>query len=193
MCSVPRDKGEPIGILCISSLKHFEPVEIVCDFEPALQNALQVRYPNVIVIGCLFHLIQALKRVMKRFAIPDVECIITIPRGVLDVLTVIALDQDELGTKWMKQEIRRRYDEPIARMNNPLERYNRGLNNRIPTHPLIATFGSANKTLLAEYVGRLGDIPRGRARCMPREGILLPVSVEISPGIEDNSDRYEST
>ncbi|OWY90145.1 hypothetical protein PHMEG_00041860, partial [Phytophthora megakarya] len=116
--------------------------------------------------------------------------------GVLDVLTVIAHDQVELGTKWVKQEIRRRCsaagiyyskgkwrgfwgyfsrtwleqfgvevwnvhgldNELVARTNNPLERYNRELNYRIPTHLSMTTFVSAIKTLSAEYVGRLADI-----------------------------------
>ncbi|OWY93835.1 hypothetical protein PHMEG_00036614 [Phytophthora megakarya] len=117
---------------------------------------------------------------------------------------VIAHDHVELGIKWVKQEICRRcsatfiyYSKidwckwPVARTNNPLERYNRELNNRILTHPSMTTFVSAIKTLLAEYVGRLAYIPRGCARRMPREAIQLPVPIEIPPDIEDDSDSDE--
>ncbi|OWZ11092.1 LOW QUALITY PROTEIN: hypothetical protein PHMEG_00015947 [Phytophthora megakarya] len=207
--------------------QQIEPAEIVCDFEPALQNALQVQFPNAIVIGCLFHLKQALRRAMKRFAIPDVECTIEMTRGVLNVLTVIAHDQVELGTKWVKQEIRRRCsatgvyyskgkwrgfwgyfsrswleqfgvevwnvhgldNELVACTNNTLERYNRELTNRIPTHPSMTSFRI--KTLSAESVGRLADIPRVRARRMTREVIQLTMPVEIPPDIEDDSDGDE--
>ncbi|POM80008.1 Hypothetical protein PHPALM_2208 [Phytophthora palmivora] len=54
--------------------QQIEPTEIVCDFESALIDAVQTQFPNAIIVGCLFHLKQVLRRAMKRFSIPDVEC-----------------------------------------------------------------------------------------------------------------------
>ncbi|ETI29936.1 hypothetical protein F443_22946, partial [Phytophthora nicotianae P1569] len=50
----------------------------------------------------------ALRRVMKRYAITDEECLIAMTRGVLDTLTVIDHEQVERGIKWVKREIKKR-------------------------------------------------------------------------------------
>ncbi|KAG2775357.1 hypothetical protein PC129_g23139 [Phytophthora cactorum] len=56
-------------------------------------------------------------------------------------------------------------NELVSRTNNPPERFNRDLNSRFPTpHPSMAVFVTVMKTISAEYVRRLGDILRGRAR-----------------------------
>ncbi|EGZ18676.1 hypothetical protein PHYSODRAFT_501434, partial [Phytophthora sojae] len=47
-----------------STDQQLEPAEVVCDFESALIDAVQTQFPNAIVIGCLFHLKQALRRAM---------------------------------------------------------------------------------------------------------------------------------
>ncbi|KAK1942829.1 hypothetical protein P3T76_005466 [Phytophthora citrophthora] len=60
--------------------------------------------------------------------------------------------------------------ELIASTNNPLERFNRELNGRFRTpHPSMATFVTVIKTISAEYVRRISDVPRGRANRAPRE------------------------
>ncbi|OWY92932.1 LOW QUALITY PROTEIN: hypothetical protein PHMEG_00037850 [Phytophthora megakarya] len=102
-----------VHVIAQGTDQQIEPAEIVCDFEPALQNALQVQFPNAIVIGCLFPLNQALRRAMKMFAIPDVECTIARMYNYHDSwcfrrAVVIAHDHVELGIKWVKQEICRR-------------------------------------------------------------------------------------
>ncbi|KAG2791735.1 hypothetical protein PC116_g28903 [Phytophthora cactorum] len=88
--------------------QQLEPAEIVCDFETGLLNAVNTQFPNALVIGCLFHLKQALRRAMKRFAIPEEECCIAMISGVLDMLTVVEHSLIERGTKWVKREIRER-------------------------------------------------------------------------------------
>ncbi|KAE9055994.1 hypothetical protein PF006_g32815, partial [Phytophthora fragariae] len=88
--------------------QQIEPAEIVCDFEAALMDSLQTQFPNAIVLGCLFHMKQALRRAMKRYAIPEEECLIAMTHGVLDTLTVIQHDHIERGIKWVKREIKRR-------------------------------------------------------------------------------------
>ncbi|RAW22672.1 hypothetical protein PC110_g20890 [Phytophthora cactorum] len=85
-------------------------------------------------------------------------------------------------------------NELIARTNNPLERFNRELNSRFPSpRPSMATFVDVIKTLSSEYVQRLADVPRGRVRRAPRERIQLPVPVEITEDIADDSDEEEGT
>ncbi|KAK1941006.1 hypothetical protein P3T76_007712 [Phytophthora citrophthora] len=210
--------------------QQLEPAEVVCDFESALIQAVQTQFPNAIIIGCLFHLKQALRRAMKRFAIPVEECAIAMSRGVVDMLTVVSPSLIERCIKWVKHEIRQRctesgtsyskvkwrgfwgyfqrtwldhYDvsewnvaglnnELVDRTNNPLERFNRELNNRFPKpRPSKATFVGVIKSLSAEYVQRLADIPRGRARRPPRELIQLPVPVELPEDISDESEDEE--
>jgi hypothetical protein len=51
--------------------QQLEPAEIVCDFEAALIQAVQVQFPNADIIGCLFHFKQAIRRRMRRLAIPE--------------------------------------------------------------------------------------------------------------------------
>ncbi|KAK1942827.1 hypothetical protein P3T76_005464 [Phytophthora citrophthora] len=180
--------------------QQIEPAEVVCDFESALIQAVQSRFPNGIVIGCLLHWKQALRRAMKRFLLSEEECAIAMSKGVLDMLTVIDHSLVKRCIKWVKLEIRRRcaeagitysnvkwrgfwgyfnrtwmeqYDmsvwnvaglnnELIARTNNPLKRFNRELNNHFPKpRPSTAIFVGVIKTISAEYVQRLADIPRG--------------------------------
>ncbi|GMF48158.1 unnamed protein product [Phytophthora fragariaefolia] len=72
--------------------QQLEPAEIVCDFEAALMDSLQTQFTNAIVLGCLFHLKQAFRRAMKRYArgamkryaIPEEECVIAMVEFILD-------------------------------------------------------------------------------------------------------------
>ncbi|ETL30650.1 hypothetical protein L916_16416, partial [Phytophthora nicotianae] len=205
-----------------------ELVEIVCDFEATLMNALQTQFPIAIVLECLFHMKQALRRVMKRYAITDEECLIAMTRGVLDTLTVIDHEQVERGIKWVKREIKKRCilakteyttakweefwgyfertwldqytidvwnvfgldNELVARTNNSLERFNRELNSRFPTpHPSMATFVTVIKTIAAEYVRRIRDMPRALDRRNPRERTRLPGPVTIPTDIDSDVDE----
>ncbi|POM80318.1 Hypothetical protein PHPALM_1860 [Phytophthora palmivora] len=86
------------------------PSEIVCDFEHALIEATQMQFENALVIDCLFHWKQAIRRRMtKRHNIPEDEVGIAMTKGVLDMLT--AIDPElvpDKGIKWVKREIRMR-------------------------------------------------------------------------------------
>ncbi|KAG2960603.1 hypothetical protein PC119_g26341 [Phytophthora cactorum] len=182
--------------------QQLEPAEIVCDFETGLLNAVNTQFPNALVIGCLFHLKHALRRAMKRFAIPEEECSIAVISGVLNMFPVVEHSLIERGTKgkatWMEQygvevwNVAGLENELIAPTNNPLERFNRELNSRFPSpRPSVATFVGVVKTLSSEYVQRLADVPHGRVRRAPRERIQLPVPVEIPEDIADDSDEDE--
>ncbi|GMF56155.1 unnamed protein product [Phytophthora fragariaefolia] len=85
-------------------------------------------------------------------------------------------------------------NELVARTNNPLERFNRELNNRFPKpRPSMMTFVGVIKKISAEYVHHLADIPRRRVRRPVRERIQLPVPVDIPADIADDSDDDEPT
>ncbi|POM62695.1 hypothetical protein PHPALM_28116 [Phytophthora palmivora] len=158
----------------------------LCDFESGLMNALQTQFPNAIILGCLVHMIQALRRAMKRYAIPDEECQIAMTRGVLDTLTVMEHEHVKLrcavaGLTYSTEKWGRFWDyfvrtwlgqytikvwnvfglnnELIARTNNPLERFNCELNSRFPApHPSMATFVTVIKALSSEYPTYLEDV-----------------------------------
>ncbi|ETK78200.1 hypothetical protein F441_16014, partial [Phytophthora nicotianae CJ01A1] len=81
-------------------------------------------------------------------------------------------------------------NELVARTNNPLERFSRELNSRFPTpHPSMATFATVIKTIAAEYVRRIGDVPSARAHRVPRERIQLPEPVNIPTNIDSDVDE----
>ncbi|GMF25098.1 unnamed protein product [Phytophthora fragariaefolia] len=84
-------------------------------------------------------------------------------------------------------------NELVARTNNPLERFNRELNSRFPTpHPFMATFVTVIKTISQEYVRRVADVPRGRARRIPREVIQLPDAIDIPSDIESDVEEVNT-
>ncbi|ETI32572.1 hypothetical protein F441_20513 [Phytophthora nicotianae CJ01A1] len=72
-------------------------------------DAVQTQFRDAIVLGCLFHMKQALRRAMKRFAIPEAECLVAMSKGVLDMLTVIDPELvEKRGIPWVKCEVRKR-------------------------------------------------------------------------------------
>ncbi|ETP11406.1 hypothetical protein F441_13076 [Phytophthora nicotianae CJ01A1] len=80
-------------------------------------------------------------------------------------------------------------NELVASTNNPLEHFNRELNSRFPTpHSSMATFVTIINTIADEYVWRIGDVPRARARRVPRERIQLPEPVNIPTDIDIDVD-----
>ncbi|GMF20429.1 unnamed protein product [Phytophthora fragariaefolia] len=102
------DYWDMIHFIVQATDRQIEPAEIVCDFEAALMDSLQMHFPNAIVLGCLFHMKQALRRAMKRFAIPEDECLIAMTPGVSDTLTVLNHAKVKGGMKWVRREIKQR-------------------------------------------------------------------------------------
>ncbi|GMF44083.1 unnamed protein product [Phytophthora fragariaefolia] len=89
--------------------QQLSPAEVICDFESALIDAVQTQFRDAIVLGCLFHMKQALRRAMKRYTIPDAECNVAMTRGVIDMLTVVNPEHvKSRGITWVKQEMVRR-------------------------------------------------------------------------------------
>ncbi|GMF58786.1 unnamed protein product [Phytophthora fragariaefolia] len=99
--------------------QQLSPAEVVWDFEVALVEVVQTQFRGAIVLGCLFHLKQALRRVMKRYAIPDAECTIAMTRGVIDILTVANPDQVKShGVAWAQIEIKQRCEKQRTAYSN---------------------------------------------------------------------------
>ena len=66
-------------------------------------------------------------------------------------------------------------DELINRTNNPLERFNRTLNEVFPTaHPNMDTFITTINSISARYVDTLHDIQHGRTRPPRHEPVPFP-------------------
>jgi hypothetical protein len=55
--------------LCLSRQLTFAPIEIVIDFEKAIHQAVLNIWPNVIIIGCRFHLTQAWWRKIQQLGL----------------------------------------------------------------------------------------------------------------------------
>jgi hypothetical protein len=87
-----------------------DPETITCDFETALIGAIRDQLPNTAINGCLFHLKQA--RRTKKLRIDESDAKIAIESGILDMLTVIPVNQVERrGITYVKVYIQRRCQE----------------------------------------------------------------------------------
>ena len=67
----------------------FDPATIGVDFEPALRNVVSKMFPKALVIGCLFHWKQAIRRKMVDLGIPKAVISHFMRPGHLDLLTVL--------------------------------------------------------------------------------------------------------
>lgn len=84
------------------------PKDVVCDFEGALIGAMCAFFPDIRIIGCLFHFKQACSRKLKRYGIPKLEAKVAMSPSVFDVLTVIDPSKIAVqGIAWVKAKIRK--------------------------------------------------------------------------------------
>ncbi|EGZ19972.1 hypothetical protein PHYSODRAFT_492971 [Phytophthora sojae] len=82
------------------------PKDVVCDFESSLIGALREFFPDVTIIGCLFHFKQACRRKMKCIGLPVGEIKVAMSRNVFDILTVIDPTKIAVqGITWVKAKI----------------------------------------------------------------------------------------
>ncbi|KAG3068299.1 hypothetical protein PI125_g23447 [Phytophthora idaei] len=85
---------------------NMQPGTITCDYERAVINAVRDQFPDSKIVGCLFHVKQAVWRRMQKLCIPTEEISAAMARGMLDVLTVLPHDQiDPLGTEYVIERI----------------------------------------------------------------------------------------
>ena len=66
----------------------------------------------------------------------------------------------------------------VNRTNNPLERFNRTLNERIPTHPTMQSLVQILKEISCEYVAKMDLIKRKKGR---RQNEHAPVRIPLIP------------
>ncbi|EGZ10438.1 hypothetical protein PHYSODRAFT_337249 [Phytophthora sojae] len=84
------------------------PKEVVCDFEAALIGAIRAYFPDIRIIGCLFHFKQACRRKLKEYQIPRDEAKLAMAPNVFDILTVIDPSKIEVqGIAWVKAKIKK--------------------------------------------------------------------------------------
>jgi hypothetical protein len=79
-------------VLTITSMK-FCPATITCDFEKALILAIHEQFPETMVIGCLFHFKQALRRKLVKLGISAETISFAMRKNMLDSLTTTPLKQ----------------------------------------------------------------------------------------------------
>ncbi len=67
----------------------FDPATVGVDFEPALRNVVSEMFAKALIIGCLFHWKQAIRRKMGELGIPKAVISYFMRPGHLDLLTVL--------------------------------------------------------------------------------------------------------
>ncbi|OWZ03038.1 hypothetical protein PHMEG_00025299 [Phytophthora megakarya] len=83
-----------------------KPAQVVVDFEQALIDSVEARFPTVRVIGCLFHWKQAIG---KRMVVLHFPLLRLMEVGIMDMLTVIRPDDVDLaGIRFVERRIRSR-------------------------------------------------------------------------------------
>jgi hypothetical protein len=79
-----------INSCCVAANMSLKVKTFTCDFERGLLNALHRMFPSAHMVGCLFHLKQALRRKLIACKIPlDTVSSIVGVDGVIELLTVI--------------------------------------------------------------------------------------------------------
>lgn len=70
-----------------------KPRTVTCDFEKALINAVTGAFPMSVLVGCLFHWKQAIRRKLVDLRIPKEAICTAMSPGIMDILTVIPVDE----------------------------------------------------------------------------------------------------
>ena len=66
----------------------------------------------------------------------------------------------------------------VNRTNNPLERFNRKLNERVPRHPTMRVFVECLKDICNEYVVTMRHIKENKYRGKPHKPVPIPTIPE---------------
>jgi len=164
-------------------------VVVVVDYERALICAVRKEFGESRILGCFFHFKQAIFKKMQKFSIPHHEILVACEEIAL--LTLIShsdiekwieyiqsnpqLESDKWSLFWhyFKSTWIRRFDLSLwnisdipdrdlcGRTNNPIERYNRRLNERLTTHSNICVFVSVIRDEELFFSTYCDDIRRG--------------------------------
>ncbi|GMF52565.1 unnamed protein product [Phytophthora fragariaefolia] len=97
------------------------PKDVVCAFEGALINAMGTFFPNIRIIGCLFHFKQACRRILKKYGLPNAEVRLAMAATVFDILTVINPEKIALqGVAWVKRKVRQQCENAGVTYSRPI-------------------------------------------------------------------------
>jgi hypothetical protein len=148
---------------------HWTPRAITVDFEKALIAAVKYKFQHSPIVGCFFHFMQAIRRKMKKFHVPEddatalcrrFELLTVIPHSEIDlgieyICEVTGTDGDNWAPFWsyFKNTWIKSFPVPLwnislvnenhlaGRTNNALERYNRRFGEKFgAAHPNISAF-----------------------------------------------------
>ncbi|GMF54290.1 unnamed protein product [Phytophthora fragariaefolia] len=164
-----------------------EPAIVTCDFERGLMNAVTDQFPLVKIVGCLFHWKQVLRRKMIELRIPQDQIAAALTPGVLDILTIIPVDQiaDKVPTSGMSKGMTTAGVDLQNRTNNPLESYNRAFGDRFSVkHPSLLSFVETAKEEATRFVQLIDDVKQNR-RDPPRH------AQSVEPRVPNNFDQFE--
>ncbi|POM81490.1 Hypothetical protein PHPALM_524 [Phytophthora palmivora] len=186
--------------ICVASKKRLDPAHIVCDFEFAMIKADRDQFPDSRIAGCLFHFKQALRRKMLKLKITEEEVALAMREGCIDGLTLIRrCDIVFKGIPNVRRMIKRDCRDQRHRQSdhNPLERYNRTLNDAFSVpHPDVVQFISVVEKQSRDNVRLINDISNRRARApshaspqrAPRFESDYQVEVESESDLADSDD-----
>ncbi|KAG3118671.1 hypothetical protein PI124_g4084 [Phytophthora idaei] len=82
-----------LNYVIVQTDRLLEPATVTCDFEHGLMNAITEQFPLLKIVGCLFHWKQELRRKMVELRIARPQISAVLRPGVIDVLTIIPVDQ----------------------------------------------------------------------------------------------------
>lgn len=81
------------------------PEFIGVDFEIAFFSQIKNHFEESDLIGCLFHFKQAMRRKMVKLGIPEAELKFAMRKGIVDLITVIPLDDLDKGIVFIRHMI----------------------------------------------------------------------------------------
>ena len=90
---------------------NLEPQFIFMDFERAIINAMKSQFPNTIIVGCLFHFKQAIRKHLTELKIKPEHISAAMAPTVIDLLTVIPKDEiTKKGIPYVKDVILKKHN-----------------------------------------------------------------------------------
>ncbi|GMF30579.1 unnamed protein product [Phytophthora fragariaefolia] len=180
-----------LNYVIIQTGRLLEPATVTCDFERGLMNAVTDQFPLVKIVGCLFHWKQAPRRKMIELRIPQDQIASALTPGVLDILTIIPVDQiaDKMQSYgadlWNAESMTAAGVDLQNRTNNPLESYNRAFGDRFSVkYPSLLSFVETAKEESRRFVQLIDEVKQNR-RDPPRH------AQSVEPRVPNDFDQFE--
>ena len=86
-------------------VKECAPYCVGVDFEYNFFRSVAEHFPETKLIGCLFHFKQAIRRKLIELNVPKQELEFAMRRGVIDLITVIPIEDLEQGVYYIRNMI----------------------------------------------------------------------------------------